>query len=432
MNLKLRRHESGFVVSISTIMQYFFLYLMYISHGSVIYTINVTQLSNFIIGVCVAYVLLHWKMYRNLYVVNIVVLIGLMGALMLIHSQPYFMKVAFRIIESLLVLLVSYWIDKQKFVSRFVKVTLFFAIVSLGFYTIQVFAPQLLQSILQVQPAVTGWESSPFYGKWLYTYRGIYALYRNNGIFTEPGLYQMILNSALAIVLFFPQLCEYSKKKYIFVISILVITIVTTSSTTGYMGMLIIMIGYLLRRNKSAYSSGIKRHAVFVLVLAVLAIIWDYYIRAYDSILYLNVISKFEDIGVLENASGGARLSVIEICIGMLVQDPFKIIFGFGYSQVSRVITMSGAKTAGAFICYFLTAAGLPVTIFMLYPYLIKPFGYKGYFIENIIFVLLYFNTSLAQSREAYPTLIILPFVFAALSERDRLNKCSLEMGLEG
>lgn len=424
MDLKIRKPESGFVLSYSTLLQYFFLYLMFISHGSVIYNINATQLSRFIIGVCVAYILVHRNMYKNYYVVNAIILLVLMGGLMLVHFQPYFMTVAFRIIESLLVLNVSYWIDKRRFASRFVKITLIFALVSLGFYAIQVFDPKLLQSVLQVQPEVTGWKTTQFYGKWLYTYRGIYAQYRNNGIFTEPGLYQMLLNSALAIVLFFPQLFEYSRKKYLFVIFVLIITIITTSSTTGYMGMMIIIIGYLLKRNRSAYSSGVKRYAVFVLILAVLAIIWDYYIRDHDSILYLNVISKFEDIGVLENASGGARLSVIEICLGMFLQNPIKIIFGFGYTQVSNVIALSGAKTAGAFICYFLAAAGLPVTIIMLYPYLIKPFHQKRYFIENIVFVLLYFNTSLAQSREAYPALMILPFILAALNEREPLGEC--------
>lgn len=422
MDLKIKRHESGLTLSYSTMMQYFFLYLMFISHGSVIYTINAELLSNFIIGVCVVYILFHRRMYKNFYVLHTIALMGLMGLLMVIHSQPYFMKVAFRIIESPLLLIVVYWIDKQKFVSRFVKITLFFAIVSLGFYVIQIFEPKILQSILPVQPAVTGWETSLFYGKWLYTYRGVYALYRNNGIFTEPGLYQMILNSVLAILLFFPQLCEYSRKKYLFVIAILVLTIVTTSSTTGYMGMMIIIIGYLLKRNRSAYSSGVKKYAVLVLVLAVLAIIWDYYIRAYDSILYLNVISKFEDIGVLEDASGGARISVIEICLGMFAHSPFNIIFGFGYTKVSSVIALSGAKTAGAFICYFLAAAGLPITVFMLYLYLIKPFWYKGYFIENIVFVILYFNSSLAQSRELYPALLILPFIFAAINERKRIS----------
>lgn len=395
--------------------------MMFISHGSVIYTINTTQLSSFIIGACVVYILVHRKMYKNVYVINIIVLVGLMGVLMIVHSQPYFIKVALRIIESLLILVVSYWIDKYKFISRFIKVTLFFSVISLFFYTIQLLEPKILMNILQIQPPVTGWETSPFYGKWLYTYRGIYALYRNNGIFTEPGLYQMILNSALAIILFFPQLFDYSKKKYILVILVLVVTIVTTSSTTGYMGMLMIIIGYIFKKNKAAYNSGIKRYAVLILLVVVLAVIGDYYIRDYDSILYLNVISKFEDIGVLENASGGARLSVIEICLGVFVRNPINILFGAGYSEVSSVIAMSGVKTAGAFICYFLAASGLPVTVLMLYPYLIKPFSYKGYFLENIIFLLLYFNTSLAQSREVYPALLILPFVFATLKERERL-----------
>lgn len=417
MNLSMGRIKG--TVSVSAVMQYFFLFLIYISHGAVLYTLNSSQISIAIIVLCVVYIAFHRNMYKNFYVVHIIIFAALMGMLMLLHSQPYIMQVAFRIIESLLLLIVTYWIDKKQFINRFVKLTLFFAVVSLGFYFVQVIEPRTLQGVLKLQPPVTGWETSPFYGKWLYTYRGIYALYRNNGIFTEPGLYQMILNSALAIVLFFPELVSYSKTRYRTVIVILVITIITTSSTSGYMGLLIIIVGYMMKKNKSIYDKGLKKYTVLILIAAVIGVLWDYYIRANDSILYINVISKFEDIGVLENASGGARLSVIELCAGLFAQNPTKVLFGFGYSTISSVMAMSGTKTAGAFIFYFLTAAGLPVTIYLLYPYLIRPIKNKGYLIEIVVFILLYFNTSLAQSREAYPSLLLLPFVLAAINDRN-------------
>lgn len=415
MNIRMGRVRLR--LSTTGLMQYFFLYLLLISHGAVIYTINLEMISNFILAICVLYVVFHRKMFSSLYVVHIILFTILMCVLMVLHAQPYFMKVAARIIESLLLVVVTYWIDEENFFGRFIHMTFFFAIVSLVFYVFQILEPNLLQHILTKQPEVIGWETSPFYGKWLYTYRGVYALYRNNGIFTEPGLYQMILNSALAILLFFPQVVMLKKSVYIRYIVVLALTIITTSSTTGYIGLAIIIIGYLLKKNKLIYSKGIKKYIILFLVALIISILYDYYIRGNDSIMYINVISKFEDIGVVEDASGGARLSVIEICGGLFAQNPLSTIFGYGYSTISSVMTMSGVKTAGAFIVYFLAAAGLPITIFLLYPYIFKPFKNVEYFIESIVFLMLYFNTSLAQSREIYPVLLLLPFVLKNIND---------------
>lgn len=414
-------------ISITEILQYFFLYLLFISHGAVIYTINAEMISNFILVICISYIVFHRKMFFDLYVVHIIIFTILMSLLMILHTQPYFMKVAVRIIESLLLVVVTYWTDKEKFFIRFIRMTIFFALISLCFYAFQLLEPSLLQQLLTRQPEVTGWETSPFYGKWLYTYRGVYALYRNNGIFTEPGLYQMILNSVLAILLFFPQVANLKKNVYIRYIVILALTIITTSSTTGYIGMAIIIIGYLLKRNRMEYSKGIKKYIIFVLVVLIIAILYDYYIRANNSILYINVISKFEDIGVVEDASGGARLSVIEICTGLFAKNPINLIFGYGYTTISSIMAMSGAKTAGAFIVYFLAAAGLPITIYMLYPYIFKPFENREYFIECIVFLLLYFNTSLAQSREIYPALLLLPFVLKRINDIKEKEKLEIK-----
>lgn len=415
MNAEIRIKKASFS---NTIMQYIFLYLVYISHGAVIYNLNEEQITNVIIVVCIGYILFHRKLHRNYYIIHTIVFFILMLGLMLIHSQPYFLKVSLRIIESILVLIVAWWIDREKFAPRFVNITLFFAILSLIFYIIQIVNPYFLMKIFQIQNGVIGWEGNDFYGKWFYTYRGRYALYRNNGIFSEPGLYQMILNAVLAAMLFFPKLFSLKRRQYLLSLMIIITTLVTTSSTTGYMGLVIIIIGYLMKRNESFYSKGIKKYAIFILLTVVIMGFCDYYVRGNSSVLYINVISKFEDIGVLENASGGARLSVIEICMGLFSKRPSGILLGFGYTNVARAMSLSGAKTSGAFIVYFLAAAGLPITVYLLYPYVFRTIWNKNRIVESIVFIFLYFNTSLAQSKEIYPALIIYPFLL--LCEKNR------------
>lgn len=75
-------------------------------------------------------------------------------------------------------------------------------------------------------------------------------LTRNNGIFNEPGLYQMVLNTALYFTMFFPEQLKCGAKKQERYMLILIIAIVTCQSTTGYLSLGAIIVGYLMTKQK--------------------------------------------------------------------------------------------------------------------------------------------------------------------------------------
>lgn len=74
-------------------------------------------------------------------------------------------------------------------------------------------------------------------------------------------------------------------------------------------------------------------------------------------------------------------------------------------------IVTSGVYATGAFIVSFATVAGIPVAIFVYYPYILKPILKKKNIILGLVFALVWLNTSLAQSRYIYPFLILLPYL---------------------
>lgn len=106
---------------------------------------------------------------------------------------------------------------------------------------------------MKILPRTDGWgQGTPwataFYGKVCYVYRGTLAdaQYRNNGIFSEPGRYQIVLNTAIYFLLMFPKLFSENMAKVYKYLVVLIITLLTTGSTNGYMGLGIVLLMFLL------------------------------------------------------------------------------------------------------------------------------------------------------------------------------------------
>lgn len=423
------------IIETRTILQYLALYVLMIIHGAKIFVENSTLISNGTILLCAAYIIYHKRLVNNKYVLHMLGLMAIMIMMIFVHGEPYFFSVGLRIIEQFLILFVAYSICPKNFIDRYVKIVLIFAVISLIFYFIQITQPDLLRRFLT---PVSGWGDgenwgSEFYGIWLYTYRGRLAQYRNNGIFTEPGLYQMLLNSAIMLLLFFPSLIKWNPKQNARAVVMLVITVLTTGSTTGYISLAVILLGYLLKGSRRNEKVRGRKYITLFLVLIVGTIIVEYYIRNENSLLYNFVFSKFLDMGINENASGNGRLQVLSICIELLKNNKIGFIVGVGYGAVTGAISNASSATGGAFIVSYLAAVGIPVLIYTIYPYILSTFGSNGYKMESVVCLFLYFNTTFAQSREVYASLMLLPFAIYELSklrsvsETNRINEREYE-----
>ena len=112
----------------------------------------------------------------------------------------------------------------------------FLCVSSLIFWVIQLSIPTILSPFVCL-----GIFGHPFYN--LFVYAGDMFSFRNGGMFWEPGAFQIFINLALLIEL----LKNLPRGR---VILVYVITIITTFSTTGFlgMGMLFLIPFFILRR----------------------------------------------------------------------------------------------------------------------------------------------------------------------------------------
>ncbi len=147
------------------------------------------------------------------------------------------------------------------------------------------------------------------------------VLIRNWGIFREPGVFQIYLNMALLIQLF------YLKKVSVKAVIIYIVAIITTYSTTGYFIMALMVMFYFFykqyRWNKSKLS-------IIIFLIASITIIYTQFPTAL-SYGWHSVVSKLFD---LSNESTTARISSFNVNFYIFASSP---LIGVGINQVNEL-----------------------------------------------------------------------------------------------
>lgn len=121
--------------------------------------------------------------------------------------------------------------------------------------------------------------------------------YRNFGIFEEPGVYQIYINYALMIELFF------IKKPNIKYIIVYIATLITTISTNGYVVIAILLLAYLVKENKGSDEEQkyIKRLKILICVAFFIGLVVFQMLPGY----YQAAFTKFTEMsGNVNNVSG--------------------------------------------------------------------------------------------------------------------------------
>lgn len=103
-----------------------------------------------------------------------------------------------------------------------------------------------------------------FYHVYSFGIEDIYRRYRNCGIFTEPGIYQIYINMALLILLSMRKM-SIRKLRYIFLL--LTVTLISTKSSMGYLIYGIVLILYLIYRPEVFFNVKIKKKHMLILIL---------------------------------------------------------------------------------------------------------------------------------------------------------------------
>ena len=295
-----------------------------------------------------------------------------------------------------------YKVDGNAAMEKFIKLTVLFAIISLVCYGITIAGYGSI--FTKIFP--THWGSGGtriFYGSWFYAYNPFYD--RNNGVFLEPGVYQIVLVASLYILILFRESLSFSKKQVALFVVIISATLISTKSTTGYLGGVAILVGYFFKKKEN-------KDILFgsAIAAATMYIIYDYYTKGDSSLLYSIVVNKFEEISErgIELSSGGARIVTMQLAIEAAKNH----LFGIGYLEFEHQIQLIYGGKFGTGNALFSQLGIRGIIAFTTSIYLaVKPavLNQKG-LVEFIVFLFLFVNIATAQAMILYPAVMMIAF----------------------
>ena len=156
---------------------------------------------------------------------------------------------------------------------------------------------------------------------------------RNHGIFWEPGVFQIYINFALIIYLF------YQKKFSIKKVLIYSLSIFITFSTAGYIVYAVIMLSYFLNsKDFSSINKTYRRLFVFLFSAVLLIVL----LSETSGILYDKLFSKFD----MQNGSFLARFNSIVSDFYMVKSSPW---IGVGMGNINKLTEFYARQVLGVY-----------------------------------------------------------------------------------
>jgi hypothetical protein len=387
------------------VIHYILIYLFIVFHGATIYVLNKGYMQLVIELVCV----FMWIKNKRIRKKGVLILLSVLFLLTLTVSLAagsgtgltFFRHVADEIIITYTVI----FYDKNFFLKRFFKILSIFAVASLIFFTILIINPNILFRILTKRAENI---THIHYGVILYSISQISGRtgLRNCGIFMEPGIYAVLLISAVYALLFFNVYLNISTKQRYTYFIIFTLTILSTLSTIAYVVSGILVIGYIFKSERASQFIKEKRKLVFLCLIIVIMLLVNYYKQGDNSILSIFVLSKADSTALLtEESSGNARVVTIQTCLAIIKKYPF----GAGGNFVRD--SLPNYAVAAQFLVYTASMGLINAGILYLY-FLVPAFKNRPSLIAFIIFLPMYIMLSLAQSEVWYPSLLMFPVMW--------------------
>lgn len=400
----------------SAIIQYTLLYLLLIMHGAVIWAIkySLNYLALILIGMIAVIVIYKYRiavpqwLFLSAIVLGVLyVLSGLRAGESLSHGFNF--RTLIQIYLNFLVAYAVISVDREKCMTRFIKMVLFFTVISLVGYAIcNLGGVNILKSILPSYKY--GMSSRTYYGKYFFSI--LWGRFeedgytRNTGIYYEPGVHEIVLNSAIFILIYMKKFLQFKDKDITRMLTVFVIALVTTKSTTGYIGLAAIFAGAILSRNETKLRT---RTLGFVVVFAGL-VVTDYITNGTNSLLSVYLIQKLQGVRISEGynyTSGSARLILVRIALESLKENPF---LGIGTSRVETAVENVFGATGGTGNALFgmIASKGLVVTLLLAYMLFRPMWRTRQSNVMFLVFVFMVLNVSFAQAQIIYPSYVLI------------------------
>lgn len=409
MNLRIRK---------SAIMQYFLIYILICFQGSLAFRYyNTLFIAIAFFAAVYVGIKKHKQIPGHFFLFLIVLTISLIMEILLTNGGVYLSSIV-SVLARFCIVLAAYWYIEDTFVERFVKMIVFLAVISLIGFCIVSIAPDILKKIMIEHKEIlnTYWStySVSLYGGILFAFSTDMA--RNIGIFHEPGLYQIVLNSALYVMLFKRDKLNITNKQYNVFLFVLVIALLSTMSTTGIIGMIALFCVYFV-----FYKEKTNRKIKGLLLVTIISAIIVSYFSGGGGYLDKYVFSKIlSDEGQIDfsNSTGSSRILSLISDLSIFRQH----IFGIGYVNYNNAFknNLLDKTIADTSSCVGLTQvlAILGIVVFAIiifyYVYLMS----KNLTVaQKIGFIVIFINTSLAQPYIWFPAIVVL------LLMREKMSK---------
>lgn len=396
----------------SGVVQYMFLYLMYISTNSVFYYYNSSSIHWVMIIVSLLSIIrIKGRSIGLEYIIPLTVLLVGMTLSRWQNGGGYGFDVFLNIASVSCLTYCSYSIDCENAVSRYIRLVYAMAVISIICWIISFISPELLKAVLLGDTNMFNGTKGSFIYSFHYAAWG-QGDYRNSGIFSEPGRYQCVLNSAIFFLLFMVKDLRFDQKERKKYLVVCIVALLSTQSTTGYMGLTAMLIGFLL-----LHRDIMKGKILKVCMVVGIALGADFIIRGTASLVYQTVLSKvFSESGSFDiNASTGVyRMNGITTC-WMILKDN---LLGCGDRYTFLYQSLSGGvESAGAGLFVFAAVTGVISTLGVLMMYLLPAIQRHFSVVQMFVYFFLIINTASAQSDVMYACILCVAVFGSALSE---------------
>lgn len=270
----------------------------------------------------------------------------------------------------------------------------YYVLISCGLALISIICTYVLKPILYAIPGVeivVNSASIPFYNVFVCYVCPYTKYFRNFGIYREPGVYSIFLCLAISMLLFSDKL-NFKKSYSVAYFTILVIALISTFSTTGYLSFLLIMFIYIMSRDVKLST---KRTFLVLFVVLILVVVYGV-----QQGFLSNPFEKF-NVNSSSYSSFEYRYETIVKGLQLIILKPF----GYGIQN-----GISALQNSFSLVDYHNTNTWISMAVYIGVPYVIVVgCAFLRFFIQNKNQWLLAAPFILLLSGE---TLIYNPFVY--------------------
>lgn len=203
----------------------------------------------------------------NLQIYAAITLLLLFDSLLTIHNGFRINDFVIWIVNIFIVMMIQSNFSFREFCGLYVKVMVIEAAVSLICFFVGDVIGVSLPFLHYESNVANGYYLTPYY---TLGWANIPVFGRNAGIFHEPGMHQIFLNMAL-LYLLSGDFEVYRKRKYFILATIILIaTILTTQSTTGYMCLAVVLCTVAFRKSGGVQTNKIKILAIIAIIVLII------------------------------------------------------------------------------------------------------------------------------------------------------------------